>query len=112
MTISAFGSLKGNGRSRVVLIRLKMTVLAPIPRASESAATMVKPGRLTSMRKPYCKSCQKVVTISYLLDFDTQTIVPKPRFHPGSDCPGFEGKRHTFREQVSAHGTKCPLDSP
>src|SRR5439155_7867693 len=44
-------------------IKLKMTVLAPMPRASESAATMVKPGLLTSIRKPYWRSCQKVLMI-------------------------------------------------
>jgi hypothetical protein len=53
MITSLSGSSKGSGRSNVVLIKLKMTVLAPMPRASESAATMVKPGLLTSIRAPY-----------------------------------------------------------
>ncbi len=65
MITSLSGSSKGSGRSSVVLIRLKMTVLAPMPRASESAATMVKPGLLTSIRRPYWMSCQKVLMVRF-----------------------------------------------
>ena len=52
MTISFPGSEKGSGRSNVVLIKLKMTVFAPIPKASDKAATMVKPGFFISIQQP------------------------------------------------------------
>ena len=43
---------------------LKTVELAPIPSASVSTATAVKPGFFASMRKPYFRSC-----ISIRIDF-------------------------------------------
>jgi hypothetical protein len=40
----------GSGFRKMVLMRVKIVVLAPIPRASDSTAAAVKPGFLTSMR--------------------------------------------------------------
>src|SRR5439155_14919536 len=46
------GFCTGNSRSRTAFSRLKMAVFAPIPSASESTATAVKPGFLASIRRP------------------------------------------------------------
>src|SRR6266478_7481538 len=48
---SRSGSLKGNGRSNTPLTTLKMAVFAPMPRASVSTATAVKPGFFSNWRK-------------------------------------------------------------
>src|SRR5262249_48655366 len=80
ITIREPGSSKGRGRSSVVLIRLKITVLAPIPSASDSAATMVKPGCLTSIRSPYWRSCQKVLMVWRLPKLKRQTELTGTKF--------------------------------
>ena len=49
---SSWAFLTGSGRNISALIKLKIAVLAPIPNASESAATAVKPGLLRSVRIP------------------------------------------------------------
>src|SRR5467141_3501962 len=49
--ISFAGSFTGNGRSNSSLIWLKIAVFAPMPRASVSTATAVKPGFFNSWRK-------------------------------------------------------------
>jgi hypothetical protein len=49
---AAGGSGRASGRSRMALSRVKMEVLAPMPRASESRATRVKPGLLARPRMP------------------------------------------------------------
>ena len=41
-------------------IRLKMAVLAPMPRAREKIATKAKAGLLRNMRRPKRSSCHKV----------------------------------------------------
>src|SRR5262245_37743589 len=56
---SRSGSSKASGPRRVAFTRLKMVVLAPIPRARDIAATKVKPGFFISIRKPYRMSCHK-----------------------------------------------------
>src|SRR5437016_12312887 len=53
---SRFGSLNGGGRSSTALITLKMAVLAPMPSASVSTATVAKPGFLNSWRIANFKS--------------------------------------------------------
>ena len=55
---SRSGSLKGNGFSSTALIRLKMELFAPIPKASVRTATTVKPGVFASVRQPYRRSCK------------------------------------------------------
>ena len=49
-------SSTGIGRSSTAFTRLKMAVLAPIPSASDSAATTVNAGLRTSIRMPYLMS--------------------------------------------------------
>jgi hypothetical protein len=49
---SRSGSGKGSGRSRTALTTLKMAVVAPMPSASVTAATAVKPGERRSRRAP------------------------------------------------------------
>jgi hypothetical protein len=44
------GAGTGSGRSSIASCRLKRALFAPIPRATESAATAVKPGVLASIR--------------------------------------------------------------
>ena len=44
------GSGYGSGRSKTAFTTEKMAVLAPMPSASVSTATVVKPGFLRSMR--------------------------------------------------------------
>src|SRR5881296_1898923 len=50
------GSLNGGGRSSTALITLKTAVLAPMPSASVSTATAVKPGFFSSWRKANLRS--------------------------------------------------------
>src|SRR5256884_2751460 len=47
---------KGNGRSSTALTTLKIAVFAPMPSASVSTATMVKPGFFSNWRKANFKS--------------------------------------------------------
>ena len=46
------GSGNCRGRNRTVLTTLKMAVFAPMPSASDNAATVVKLGLFASMRRP------------------------------------------------------------
>src|SRR5579862_628994 len=66
---SSSGRLTGSIFSRTASITLKMAVLAPMPRASESTATAVNAGLCHSIRLPYFKSCQivssRIVTPSF-----------------------------------------------
>src|SRR3989442_1207194 len=57
---SCWGSLTGRSRSRTWSRRVKMAVLAPMPRARVRTATAVKPGVRASMRKEYFKSRRTV----------------------------------------------------
>src|SRR5439155_1305903 len=50
------GSRNGNGRRSTAFMTLKIAVFAPIPSASVSTATAVKPGFLTSWRMANLKS--------------------------------------------------------
>src|SRR5437660_4501415 len=50
------GSLNGGGRSSTALTTLKIAVFAPMPSASVSTATMVKPGFFSNWRKANFKS--------------------------------------------------------
>src|SRR5207244_3812751 len=56
ITASRSASGNGNVRSNVALIRLKMAVQAPIPSASVSTATAVKPGFFSNWRKANLRS--------------------------------------------------------
>src|SRR5713101_3488904 len=55
---SLSGSLKGRGLNSTAFIKLKMELLAPIPKANVRTATTVKPGLFASVRQPYRKSCK------------------------------------------------------
>src|SRR5437016_10260426 len=48
--------MNGSGRRRMVLTKLKMAVFAPMPSASVSTATAVKPGFFSNWRKANLKS--------------------------------------------------------
>src|SRR5437667_8017502 len=50
------GSLNGGGRSSTALTMLKIAAFAPMPSASVSTATAVKPGFFSSWRKANFKS--------------------------------------------------------
>src|SRR5258708_38979928 len=52
------GRTTGRGRSTSASAKLEMAQFAPMPVASESTATMVKPGLAASMRTPYLMACQ------------------------------------------------------
>src|SRR6516164_490159 len=58
---SRSGSGKVKGLNRVALITLKIVVLAPMPSASVSTATTVRPRFFISIRMPYRRSCRSVV---------------------------------------------------
>ena len=53
-----------SGFSNEALMMLKTAVLAPMPSASDSTATMVKAGLFIKIRKPKRMSCHRVFTIS------------------------------------------------
>src|SRR5713101_2464511 len=57
---SCCGSLTGRRRRRTWSRRVKMAVLAPMPRARVRIATAVKPGVRASMRKVYLRSRRTV----------------------------------------------------
>src|SRR3989454_12001952 len=50
------GSLNGSGRRRTALTTLKIAVFAPMPSASVSTATAVKPGFFSNWRKANLRS--------------------------------------------------------
>src|SRR5260370_4555418 len=52
--------MPGKFASRTALIQVKMVALAPMPRASVITTVSVKPGRFSSIRRLYRRSCQKV----------------------------------------------------
>src|SRR5262249_15707395 len=54
----------GSGRSRIALTKLKMALLAPMPRARVRRATSVKPRPLASIRAPNLTSCQRGSMVS------------------------------------------------
>jgi hypothetical protein len=68
---SRFGSWNGAGRSSTALMTLKIAVFAPMPSASVSTATAVKPGFLSNCRQANRRSfmlrCQLSVVSSPLL---------------------------------------------
>src|ERR1700685_1831623 len=57
------GSSTGSGRRNTALVSVKMAVLAPIPRPSDSRATAVNPGLRASVRAPYFRSCQRSIIL-------------------------------------------------
>src|SRR5580693_8169728 len=57
------GSPYGRERINTPLTTVKIAVFAPMPRASVSTATIVKPGFLRSIRTPYFRSCKKLSTL-------------------------------------------------
>jgi hypothetical protein len=56
------GSSTGSVRSTSALTRLKMALFAPMPSASDSTATAVKPGFLLSVRAANFTSCANCST--------------------------------------------------
>src|SRR3989442_5911238 len=56
MVTSRSGSLNGRGRNNTLPTTLKIAVFAPIPSASVSTVTTVKPGFLSNWRKANLRS--------------------------------------------------------
>src|ERR1700681_2330738 len=56
------GSRYGSGRRRTPLTTLKIAAFAPMPSASVTRATTVRPGRFASLRKAKETSSQKSCT--------------------------------------------------
>src|SRR5258708_6579465 len=59
--------MPGKDASRTALIQVKIVALAPMPKANVATTTKVKPGLLSSVRRLYRKSCQKVSMIRLFL---------------------------------------------
>src|SRR6266446_95191 len=55
--------MPGKDAKRTALIQVKIVALAPMPKANVVTTTKVKPGFLSSVRRLYRKSCQKVSMI-------------------------------------------------
>ncbi|PYV23388.1 MAG: hypothetical protein DMG24_14080 [Acidobacteria bacterium] len=66
-TTNCCGRATGSERSSTASSTVKIAMFAPIPRASVSTATAVKPGFFASTRRPYLKSCSIVFIIASLL---------------------------------------------
>src|SRR5882762_4159503 len=60
---SRSGFSTGMGWKKTALTTVKIAVLAPMPRASVTTATMVNPGDLRKPRNAYRMSCPMLVTI-------------------------------------------------
>src|SRR6185503_8687829 len=69
------GLENGSGRKRVALMTLNMAVFAPMPSASVSTATAVKPGFFSSWRKANLKSFMSVVRLPCLSFRSTEAYI-------------------------------------
>src|SRR5437773_578136 len=111
---SRSGFLKGSGRSSTALTKLKMAVFAPMPSASVSTATAVKPGFFSNWRKANFRSF--ITQRLHRID-----LRRAPGRQPaGQQCHGSqeqrderEGERvpHTDSKEQGAHHSgerKCP----
>src|SRR6266849_6652312 len=63
-TSSSGRSMPGKGARSTALIQVKMVALAPIPSARVTTTVRVKPGRFSSVRTLYRRSCQKIPIIN------------------------------------------------
>src|SRR5689334_7404449 len=66
MRTNLSASLNASGRKRTALTTLKMTVVAPMPRARIMIATAANPGAFRSCRIAYRRSCMSPVIIFFL----------------------------------------------
>ena len=71
----------GNGCSTTALTTLKMAVVAPMPSASVSRATAVKPGCCRSSRRAYRRSCPELV-----MSLGSSDTPASAHGQPGSPC--------------------------
>src|SRR5487761_803821 len=89
---SCSGFCTGSIRSITVSIRLKIAVLAPMPSASVSTATAVKPGDLRNMRTPYRRSCDRVSITLHphwsRLRSRSKSVLPNSRWAAFRASPG------------------------
>src|SRR5437867_12961566 len=83
----------GNGRSKTQFTTLKMAVFAPMPRASVSRATAVKPGFFSSWRKANLRSF--ITQSLHGIDFRS----PPRRQPAGADQRAQDAKRHSTEGQ-------------
>jgi len=86
LTMSA-GRSMGTSRRMTALTRLKMAVLAPMPRARERTATAVKVGRLVRERRPSRRSRHTAVNVG-IARVDEFGVVPVPRSETDLDTAG------------------------
>src|SRR5438046_3545520 len=76
--------MNGSGRRRMVLTKLNMAVLAPMPSARVSTATAVKPGFFSNCRKANFKS---VIFSIYDLRFGQSSAAQIPNPKPAAASP-------------------------
>jgi hypothetical protein len=72
------GATTGSGRSRSASAKLNIADVAPMPRAREAIATIVKPGSLRSTRNA-CLMGSHMVTLLVGLDHRTRPAIQVPR---------------------------------
>src|SRR5262249_25364101 len=88
MATSSAGRSTGSGARSAAFRSVKIVVLAPTPRASDSTATAANPGFLRIVRKAYRASCQSVsMAAAFLPTFDEDR---GPRVRNGPTEPFFE----------------------
>src|SRR5207248_7302685 len=101
------GSLNGRPRRKRSLIRLKIAVFSPIPRASVSSASKVNAGDLSNCRRAKRRS---VITIrSLALDFATASLVSQCDHWidlGGAAC----GNETRCRRDESEHSCNCEIN--
>ena len=109
LDLEDFGGVADRQRAyNNALITLKMVVLAPMPRASVSTATIEKPGDFRSVRAAKRKSCQHVSTTnSHPADATASAAIsrlPGPT-GPALQHPFVHSCPHLF---LSCHFQICP----
>src|SRR5947207_8502202 len=91
--------MNGSGRRRMVLTKLKMAVFAPMPSASVSTATAVKPGFFSNWRKANFKSF--ITQRLHRIDFGC--AAPGQPAREQSDAKQNERGRHERERVVRFH---------
>src|SRR6266849_1746384 len=98
-------SLTGKGLRRMAFTTVKMVVLAPIPSASDSTATVLNPGFFVSMRPAYRMSCHRVRTFLTSAAQVGSLYIPRTRL---DDCIREVGSRGRMPKTVLSGGLKLP----
>src|SRR5262245_20907703 len=99
---------KGSGSMSTALTTLKMAVLAPIPSASVSTATVVNPRCLASIRTPNRRSCQSMSVASAARDWPRRQ---QATCHAGAGAPrpGATSAAHPACARPEPNGRPCAL---